>query len=58
MLSKYRKTIVAVIGAVVGWSNIVIQSAPQAITASEWQTGVVLVLTAAGVYGVTNKPEG
>ena len=54
MLSKYRKTLVAVVGAGVTWSYIVI-GGPVHISADEWRSGAVLLLTALGVYAVPNS---
>lgn len=57
-MHAYRKTIIAVIGVVIAWSNTVIQSAPATVTAGEWQAGAVLLATAFGVYGVPNVAKG
>ncbi len=53
-MSRYRKTIAAVVGASLTWGVVVTESAPAAVTASEWIAGGVLLATAVGVYGVKN----
>lgn len=55
-LPAYRKTLVAVVGAVVAFSQIVIYSPAAEISSAEWVTGAILVLTALGVYGTPNEP--
>lgn len=55
MLNRYRKTIVAVVGAAVAWSGVVLDSGPDAITGGEWRLGGILLATALGVYGVANQ---
>lgn len=55
-LAPYRKTVVAVVGAVLGWTAMVIASESSAITAAEWQVGATMLATALGVYAVANKP--
>lgn len=54
-MARYRKTVVAVVGAALAWSDIVISSSSAAITAAEWRSGAVLLATALGVYGVRNQ---
>jgi len=54
-LSRYRKTISAVITGTIGWASAVVVSQPAAITASEWVMGATVLATAFGVYQVTNK---
>lgn len=51
-LSKYNKTIVAVIGAGVTWAVATFAGDPDV---SKWLSLVTAVFTAAGVYQVTNK---
>lgn len=53
-LKRYRKTLVAVVGAGVAWSYVVI-GGPTEISADEWRTGAVLLLTALGVYAIPNS---
>lgn len=55
-MSKYRKTVVAVVGAALAWSELVI-GGPVAISASEWRAGAVLLATALGVYAIPNKAQ-
>lgn len=55
MLNRYRKTIAAVVGAGIAWSDLVI-GGPVKITATEWRVGAILLATALGVYGIANKP--
>lgn len=50
----YRKSITAVVGAVLGWAAMVITSEPAAITASEWLMGATALATALGVYAIPN----
>jgi hypothetical protein len=54
-LTKYSKSLVAAIGAIMTWVPIVITSEPAAITAGEWYLGAAGVLIALGVYSVPNK---
>lgn len=56
-LAPYRKTVTAVVTGALGWAGIVIASAPEAITAGEWQMGGVILATALGVYAVPNNPQ-
>lgn len=53
-LSPYRKTIVAVIGAAVTWAVATYAGDPDV---SKWLSLVTAVLTAAGVYQITNEEE-
>ena len=55
MLSKYRKTVAAVVGAGLTWATVVPQSPAQPVTAAEWVAGGILLATAVGVYGVENR---
>lgn len=56
-LSRYRKTIVAVIGAAVTW--LVAAFADEVVDTQEWVALAVAVATAAGVYATPNDaPEG
>lgn len=55
-MSRYRKSITAVVGAVLTWATVVTQSAPPSPTAAEWVAGGILLATALGVYGATNEP--
>jgi hypothetical protein len=55
-LKPYKKTIAALIGALIVWGNGVVDSAPVAPTAREWMGLAFAAATAAGVYRVTNEP--
>lgn len=54
-LSKYNKTIAAVVIGLLGWGGVVVASEPTAITASEWLAFGVALATALGVYQVPNE---
>lgn len=54
-LPAYRKTFAAVAGAVIAFAQVVIYSEAEAISATEWVTGAILILTALGVYTVPNE---
>lgn len=51
-LTKYNKTVVAVVGAALTWA---IATYAGDAEVSKWLSLVTAVLTAAGVYQVTNK---
>jgi hypothetical protein len=51
---KYGKTITAVCTGLIGWAALVVNSAPTAITASEWIAGATSLAIAIGVFSVTN----
>lgn len=53
-LAPYRKAVAAVIVGVIGWATAVVQSAPTAISATEWIMLATVVATALGVYRVAN----
>lgn len=53
-MDRYRKTITAVVGAVIAWVTLVLTSAPDSITGPEWLSGAIGLATALGVYGVPN----
>jgi len=55
-LSRYRKTIAAVVVAGIGWATAVVASDPAAITASEWIMGATALAAAVGVYVTPNDP--
>lgn len=58
-MSRYRKTIAAVVTALIGWAAAVVASDPAAITAGEWIFGATAVATALGVYLAPNDaPSG
>lgn len=54
-LSKYRKSITAVFGALVVWGTAVVFSTPTHITAAEWLTLLTAEGVALGVYVVPNE---
>lgn len=53
-LAAYRKTIAAVVGAVIVWAGAVVASASGPITAGEWIGGATALAVALGVYAVPN----
>ena len=53
-MNRYRKTIVAVVGAGMSFATLVVTSAPEAVTAGEYLFGAASLLTALGVYAVSN----
>lgn len=55
-MTRYSKTITALVTGVLGWAAVVISSAASPISASEWLGLGVAVATALGVYGVSNQP--
>lgn len=56
-LPAYRKTITAVVGALLTWGAVVVTSDPTSVTASEWLLAAGSLATALGVYGVANEPD-
>lgn len=54
---RYSKTIAAVVAGAIGWATLVVNSAPSAITASEWIAGATYLGIALGVLTVTNAPQ-
>lgn len=53
-MGKYRKTIIAVVGAGVAFGTLVVTSPQAAISSSEWLSGAVGLATALGVYAAPN----
>lgn len=53
-MAKYNKTIVAIVGAVIGWVTLVVASPASHISSSEWIQGATLLAVALGVYTVGN----
>jgi hypothetical protein len=53
---KYAKSVGALVTGVLGWAVLVVDSAPGAITATEWAALLTAVAIALGVYGVSNAP--
>ena len=56
-MTKYAKTITALVTGILGWAAVVISSAAGPVSASEWLGLGVAVATALGVYGVSNTPR-
>lgn len=54
-MSKYLKTITALVTGAIGWATLVVNSAPTEITSSEWIVGATILATALGVYAVPNN---
>ena len=54
-LPAYRKTVVAVVGALITWGSVVVTSTPAQITSSEWLLIAGSLATALGVYGTPNE---
>ena len=55
-LAPYRKTAAAVVIGLIGWATLVVQSAPAHISATEWIAGATALVTALGVFQITNAP--
>lgn len=53
-MSKYNKTIAALVTGLIGWSSVVIVSEATKISAPEWVMFATVVATALGVYTVPN----
>ena len=49
-LTKYTKSITALVTGVLGWAAVVVSSEPSAITSSEWLQLAVTIAVALGVY--------
>lgn len=54
-LPAYRKTIVAIVGALITWGSVVVTSNAAQITSSEWLLLAGSLATALGVYGTPNE---
>lgn len=54
-MSRYNKTLTALVSGAIGWAGVVIASDPAAITASEWLGVGVFIATALNVYAVPNQ---
>lgn len=54
---RSRKTVVAVVAALVAWGQLVVMSKPGPVTAAEWMSLAIALLGALGVYHVTNAAE-
>ena len=55
IMSKFSKAIGAAIAGVYAWGQLVVSSAPGAITAAEWLALAGVGVTVAAVYGLTNE---
>ena len=53
-LSRYRKTITAVITGAIGWATLVVTSDAAPISATEWIAGATALAIALSVYAVPN----
>lgn len=53
-LSKYRKTITALVVGAIGWATLVVESSSGPITSTEWIAGATALAMALGVYTVAN----
>lgn len=53
-LGLYGKTVTAVVAGAIGWATLVVNSAPAAISATEWIAGATYAAIALGVYQVKN----
>lgn len=49
-LSKYNKTIAALVIGILGWGGVVVNSEAASVTASEWLALGVAMATAIGVW--------
>lgn len=56
-LSRYRKTIAAVVTALIGWATAVVNSAPAAVTAPEWIFLATGLAAALGVFAIPNEDQ-
>lgn len=54
-LPAYKKTVTAVVGALLTWATVVVTSDPARITASEWLLLGGSLATALGVYATRNE---
>lgn len=57
IFGSYTKIISSIVTAVIAWATVVTQSAPSAVTSSEWVAGAVLLAGALGVYAGSNSPK-
>lgn len=58
-MARYRKTLTAVVGALITWGTVVVTSDATQITSSEWLLIAGSLATALGVYVAPNDaPEG
>lgn len=56
-IKGYKKSIAAVVGAVISWAQLVVGSSQSNITAPEWIVLAIGLATAFGVYQLANEPQ-
>ncbi len=54
-MSKYLKSVTALVTGGLGWGAVVIASKPAPVTASEWLAAGVVLATSLGVYAAPNS---
>jgi L-serine deaminase len=54
-LSRYSKTIMAVVAGAIGWATLVVNSPAAHISAQEWIVGATYLASALGVFVVPNQ---
>lgn len=54
-MNPYRKFIIAVVGAVINFAQLVVVSDSAPIKSEEWLVGAIGLATALGVYQVANR---
>jgi hypothetical protein len=57
MLTKYAKTITALVTGVIGWGYAVVDSGANNVTAREWLALAVVGAVSLGVYAVPNTEK-
>jgi hypothetical protein len=57
VLTKYRKSITALVTGILGWGGVVVASESADISAPEWLFLGVVVATALGVYNAAANTE-
>jgi len=53
--SPYRKTVTALVTALIGWVSAVLVSVPESPTSAEWIGLATVVAVALGVFAVPNE---
>lgn len=56
-LGRYSKLVTALVAGAIGFATLVVNSAPTAITASEWIAGATYAAVALGVFVVPNASQ-
>lgn len=56
-LKAYKKSIAAIVGALISWAQLVVFSTTENITAPEWIALAIGLATAFGVYQLSNEPN-